>query len=134
MALFCGLPFGTMGVATAYAISMYVLFLPALTYAGQPFGIGAKDVIRVVGPQLIGALSCAGLGFALRFWALEHLAPLPRTLILLLACGGFYLLIVVGLFRVTKPLQIVRSLVKDMVPKVLTRLPGFNLARAGKKD
>jgi len=134
IALFCGLPFGTMGVATAYAISMYFLFIPALAYAGQPFGIGARDVIRVVGPQLIGALSCAGLGFALRFWAFSHLSALARTVMLVLACGGFYLLIVVGLFRITKPLDIVRSLIKDFVPKALGRFPGLNFARAAKKD
>ena len=82
----------------------------------------------------IGALSCAGLGFALRFWAFATLSPLARTVMLLLACGGFYLLIVVGIFRINKPLDIVRSLLRDFVPKALGRFPGVNLARAAKKD
>jgi hypothetical protein len=53
---------------------------------------------------------------------------------LLLACGGWYLLIVVGIFRINKPLEIVRSLIRDFVPKALGRLPGPKLARADKKD
>ena len=39
-ALIIGLPFGLFGVATAYAIVMFGLFVPALVYAGRPFGIG----------------------------------------------------------------------------------------------
>lgn len=112
IALFCGLPFGTMGVAAAYAISMYFMFVPAIAYAGQPFGIGAKDVIRAVGPQLIGALSCAALGFALRFWVLPDMHRLGRIPLILMACGVLYLAIVVGMFKLTKPLEIVQSLLK----------------------
>ena len=133
-ALFCGLPFGTMGVATAYAISMYVLFIPAIAYAGQPLGIGAKDVIRVVGPQLIGALVCALFGFELLYAVLGDLHPLARLPILITASLALYLVIVVGLFKITKPLEIVRSLVKDMIPKALGRRPSLDLAEAAKKD
>jgi PST family polysaccharide transporter len=133
-ALFCGLPFGTMGVAAAYAISMYLLFIPAIAYAGQPLGIGAKDVIRTVGPQLVGALSCAGLGFALRFWVLAELPRLARVPLLILACGAFYFLIVVCLFRITQPIEVVRSLLRDFVPKTLARISNLGLARAAKKD
>lgn len=134
IALFCGLPFGTMGVAAAYSISMYILFIPALAYAGRPLGIGAKDVIRVVGPQLVGALSCAAVGFALRFWVFMDLPRLARIPVLIMICGGVYLAIVVGIFRVTKPLDIARSVIKDMAPRVLTRVPGFRLARGAKND
>jgi hypothetical protein len=44
------------------------------------------------------------------------------------------MVIVVGLFKISQPLEVVRSLVKDVVPKTIGRLPGFNLAEAGKKD
>ena len=134
IALFCGLPFGTMGVATAYAISMYFLFIPAIAYAGQPLGIGAKDVIRVVGPQMVGALSCALFGFELLYAVLGELHPLVRLPILVAACSTLYLVIVVGLFKIRQPLDVVRSVVKDMAPKALARLPGLSLARASKKD
>ena len=133
-ALFCGLPFGTMGVATAYTISMYFLFVPAIAYAGQPLGIGAKDVIRVVGPQLVGSLSCALFGFELLYAVLGELHPLVRLPILIVACLALYLLIVVGLFKITHPLDVVRNVVKDMAPKALARVPGFKLAGPARKD
>src|SRR4029079_10551884 len=41
VAVFAGLPFGLVGVATAHAIATFCLFLPALVYAGRPLGIGA---------------------------------------------------------------------------------------------
>jgi PST family polysaccharide transporter len=130
LALFCGLPFGTMGVAVAYVITMYLLFVPAIAYAGHPLGIGAKDVIRTVGPQLVGALASALLGFELLYAALGELHPLARLPILILACAALYLVIVVGLFKITHPLGVVRNVVKDMAPKALARVPGLKLAAA----
>jgi PST family polysaccharide transporter len=134
LALFCGLPFGTMGIASAYAISMYLLFIPAIAYAGQPLGIGAKDVIRTVGPQLAGALGCAALGFALRLWVVPDLPRLLRIPLLAAACGVFYLLVVVGLFKVGKPLEVGWTALKEMLPKSLSHSLGLNPARAAKKD
>lgn len=134
IALLCGLPFGTMGVAAAYAISMYFLFIPAIAYAGHPLGIGAKDVIRVVGPQLVGALASALFGFELLYAVLGDLHPLLRLPILIVSCLAFYLVIVVGLFKITHPLGVVRNVVKDMAPKALARIPGFKLAVAARKD
>lgn len=134
IALFCGLPFGTMGVATAYVISMYFLFIPAIAYSGQPVGIGAKDVIRTVGPQLVGALAAALFGFELLFAVMEAWHPMVRLPVLAVACLTLYLIIVAGLFKITKPLELVWSLARDIVPKGLARLPGFSPARADKKD
>ena len=36
LALAVGLPFGVTGVAVAYAIAMFGLFVPALVYSGRP--------------------------------------------------------------------------------------------------
>jgi PST family polysaccharide transporter len=134
IALFCGLPFGTMGVAVAYVISMYILFIPAIAYAGQPLGIGAKDVIRTVGPQLVGALTSALFGFELLFAVFGDVHPLVRLPILIVACLLMYLLIVVGLFKITKPFDVGRSLIREFIPKSLSRIPGLKLACGAKKD
>ena len=56
-ALACGLPFGPIGIAVAYVVSMFLLFVPALAYAGRPLGIGAADVLRVVWRPLVGSLA-----------------------------------------------------------------------------
>jgi len=97
-------------------------------------GIGAKDVIRAVGPQLVGALCCALFGFELLYAVLGDLHRLVRLPILITACSVLYLVIVAGLFKVNQPLHVARALIKDMVPKSLARIPVFNLAQAGKKD
>jgi PST family polysaccharide transporter len=112
VALFCGLPFGPLGVVGAYVVSMYVLFVPGLAYAGRPLGIGVRDVIAAVGAQFTGALAAAAVGFALRVSLLAGLPPVERMIILTLAYLAMYLLVVVGLFRVFVPLQVGLSLMK----------------------
>ena len=49
VALMAGLPFGAMGVAVAYTVAMFCLFVPALVYAGHPIGIGVRDVLSATG-------------------------------------------------------------------------------------
>lgn len=115
--LFCGLPFGTIGIATAYVIAMYVMFIPAIAYAGNPVGIGVKDVLRATGPQLIAALAATGAAFALRFWVLDGAKMIIRLPLLIAACSGLYLAIAVGIFKLTHPLQVARSLMFDFLPK-----------------
>jgi PST family polysaccharide transporter len=116
LALFGGLPFGPMGVAAAYVIAMYVLFVPAIAYAGRPLGIGTADVLWVVGPQILGAVTAAGLGFLLRFTSLAHTPRIERVAILAVAYVAAYLVIVVGFFGVTTPLNVATSLLRDFMP------------------
>ncbi len=127
LALLCGLPFGSIGVVWAYVIAMYILFVPALAYAGQPLGIGARDVISAVGAQLTGALVSAGLGFALHAWLLASLPASERIVITVLLYLASYLAVVVGVFRVTVPLQVCLSLVRDFLPAPLKRMADFTL-------
>jgi PST family polysaccharide transporter len=115
-ALFCGLPFGAMGVAVAYAAVMYLLFVPALAYAGAPVGITWRAVLRTVGPQLIGAWICAGAGFGLEFLFMENVARLPRVVYVTMSCLLIYYVVVVCLFRVTKPVRLARHVLLDMLP------------------
>ena len=121
-ALGCGLPFGLRGVAIAYTVSTYVLFVPAISYAGSPFGIGPASVIKTVGPQLAGSLCSAVAGFWIRDTFLTGDSRLVRIVTLALTCTVLYLLVVVGLFRVTRPLQIARSAVGAFTPAPFSRL------------
>ncbi len=111
VALFCGLPFGAVGVATAYTVCMYLLFFPAIVYAGKPLGIGAVDVLRAVGPQVITALGVAALGFLLSHTVFPDMLPLVRLLVLSVLCGAIYLVIMIFGFRMTRPLAIASSLI-----------------------
>jgi len=120
VALFSGLPFGPMGVAVAYVLCMYVLFVPSIAYAGRPLGIGAGDVVKVVGRPLAGALSSAALGFLLRYTLLAHAPRLERMALVALAYLVLYIVVVAGLFRVRAPLDVALSLLRDVLPRLKT--------------
>jgi PST family polysaccharide transporter len=113
VALFAGLPFGTMGVACSYVVCTYILFLPAIAYSGAPFGIGVKKVLQVIGPQMIGALTATALGFLLRNTVFAETPMVLRTIYLVASYSVVYLLIVVGLFGVRTPLQVGRSVIQS---------------------
>jgi PST family polysaccharide transporter len=128
LALLCGLPFGTMGVAWAYVIFMYLAFVPALAYAGRPLGIGARDVIGVVGAQLISALIATGIGFGMRLSLLAGMPAIERMAILTVVFLVTYLTIVIGVFRTTTPLEVFLSLVRDVLPSSLKPLASLRFA------
>lgn len=113
VALFAGLPFGTMGVACSYVVSTFLLFLPAIAYSGAPFGIGIPKVLRAVGPQMLGALVAAALGFLLRYTIFAETPMVLRTIYLVLSYGVVYLLIVLLIFKVRTPLQVGRSVIQS---------------------
>jgi PST family polysaccharide transporter len=116
VALMIGLRFGTMGVIYAYVLYMFIVFVPAIAYAGAPLGIRTGDVLRAVGRQLIGSMTAAAVGFALRP-SLVLLPSLERIAILVVAYLATYLFIVVAVFRLTMPLQVCYSVVVDFLPK-----------------
>lgn len=122
-ALLAGVPFGLAGVATAHALATFCLFVPALVYAGQPFGIGVRDVLRAVGPQMVAALCTVAIGYTIQRMVLADFSQLARFLISVPTCGVVYLLIAVGLFRVTRPVQIAFSLLRDFMPARLRWSP-----------
>ena len=116
VALFCGLPFGVLGVATAYTALMYLLFVPAIVYAGRPLGIGVADVLKTVGPQVITALGAAAVGSLVGHTLLQDTSPLVRLLTLGILCGTVYLATMTLGFRMTKPLAVAASLVRARKP------------------
>ncbi len=127
-AILCGLPFGAMGVATSYTICMYMLFVPAIVYAGQPLQIGIGHLMRSIGPQLIGALVTAVAGFTLRMYYLSDLPSFQRMVALVVACVVVYMLVTVGMFRMTKPIEVVKRLLSDVLPSGLSRMLGLSAA------
>jgi PST family polysaccharide transporter len=116
LALPFGIPFGAVGVAIAYTLTMYFLFVPAIAYAGQPLGIGAKDVLRAVGPQLVGALATALFGFEFLLVFCEDIPRLLRVPLLSAICLLMYFVIVAWLFKVRKPLDVVKKIFREFGP------------------
>lgn len=123
VAILCGLPFGAMGVAISYTICMYLLFVPAIVYAGRPLGIGFPHLAEAITPQFIGALCTALVGFGLRTYLLDS-SRTERIALLTMVCAISYLLITVGVFRVTKPIQVAARLLMDFLPARISRLLG----------
>jgi hypothetical protein len=95
---------------------MFGLFVPALVYAGHPLGIGTKDVLRAAGPQTAAALVAAALGFTVQEVLLVDFSPLARFFVSAPICLTIYLAVVVRIFKVTSPLQLAFSLLRDFGP------------------
>jgi PST family polysaccharide transporter len=114
-ALLCGLPFGATGVAVAGVVAYAFIAVPSIVYAGRPIGVGAALVIRAVGPQLIGAIGTAAGGWWLQTTALSGYSSFVRILLSGGFCVCMYLMIVVGLFQLTGPIKVARTMVLDQV-------------------
>jgi PST family polysaccharide transporter len=134
VALLFGLRFGSLGVVCAYVSCMYLLFVPAIAYAGKPLGIKASDLLRVVGWQMAAALISAGLCLILRHELLADFAKPTRFAILVLSYVLSYLLLVVGVFKVRTPIAVGRSLLREFSPVFVApmrKLVSVRLPRIG---
>jgi O-antigen/teichoic acid export membrane protein len=114
VAVLGGLPFGAKGVAMAVVVASVLIAVPSITYAGRPIGIGAALVSRAVGPQLIGAISTAAGGWWLQTTTLTDYSSFVRIFLSAGFCICIYLVIVVGLFRLTEPIKVAGSVVQDL--------------------
>ena len=116
VALMAGLPFGAMGVAIAYTVAMFCLFVPALVYSGRPIGIGVNDVLSATAPQMASAVIAVAVGLAMRRLFLLESSELLRLIVSIPVCLTIYATIVLGVFRLTAPLKLASSLVRDFTP------------------
>jgi O-antigen/teichoic acid export membrane protein len=117
VAVLGGLPFGATGVAVAVVTASLFIALPSISYAGRALGIGAALVIRTVGPQLLGAMITAAAGWSLQTTALADFSSVVRLVLSTGFCASIYLIIVVGLFRLTEPIKVAARIAKDQVWK-----------------
>jgi PST family polysaccharide transporter len=115
-----GLPWGPQGVAVAWSVSLWVLTLPAMWYAGKPIGFGVGPVIAAVWRYLVAALAAGAAGYFL----LSHSEPLLHATgaggaALRLVCMSavfsvLYLAAVVGLHGGIAPLRTFLSLLGEV--------------------
>jgi PST family polysaccharide transporter len=111
--LLAGIPFGLLGIATAHAIASFCLFVPGLTYAGRPVGIGVKDVLQVVGPQTVAALATVAIGFTAQRVFMNSYNEIARFALSVPICLTVYLTVAIGVFRRTRPLQLALLLLRE---------------------
>jgi O-antigen/teichoic acid export membrane protein len=115
VAVLGALPFGATGVAMAVVMTSLLLAVPSITYAGRPIGIRAALVIRAVGQQTVGAIASAAGGWWLQTTALAHCSSFVRIFLSIAFCISIYLVLVVGLFRLTKPIKVAGTLGYDFL-------------------
>jgi PST family polysaccharide transporter len=116
IALFCGLPYGPTGVATAFVVCSFIMFIPAIAYSGAPLDIRVIDVITVLWRPQIAALLAAAIGFTLRFALFTDLSPILRIILLGLAYAAAYVTIAVVLLHERMPIQVMAREVVSFSP------------------
>lgn len=113
VAVACGLPFGMNSVAVATVVASALTAYPAILYAGRPAGIGIALALRATGRPLVGAIACAAAGWLLQVVMLQHVPAILRILLSASFATAVYLLLVVGLLRLTEPLGVMQRLVSS---------------------
>jgi O-antigen/teichoic acid export membrane protein len=116
-AILAGLPFGAKGVAIALVVAGWLIAFPSVIYAGRPLGIGADLVMRAVGAPLLGATIAIAAGWCMRSIFFADLSSIFRIFLSATLCASIYLLIVVGVLRITEPIRILSRLVQDFVAR-----------------
>jgi PST family polysaccharide transporter len=114
IALFCGLPYGPTGVAVAFVVCTFILFIPAVAYSGRPLGISATDVIATVWRPLVASLLAAAIGFTLRFTLLADMSPILKIIVLTPIYVSAYLTALAGFLGERMPIQVLFALLTDL--------------------
>jgi len=122
-----GLPFGALGVAVGYIIALHILIFPALWYAGKPINLKLHVIISKIWKYYVSALG-AGLlcwfvlySFYLTSNIFVELNIFVRLLSTFILFISIYLLFIITLCKDSKPISQFTSVVRDMVPSVLSR-------------
>ena len=109
-----GLKSGIEGVAVAMTVATYALFVPGILYAGKPLDVGLSHLVDAIGRQFVGTLLAVAIGMAFRAFGSGSL--FETTLLVATAYVVVYLVVVVGFFRLTAPIVLVWTLLRDMLP------------------
>jgi O-antigen/teichoic acid export membrane protein len=118
-----GLPWGPVGVASAWVVSAWVLAVPALWYAGRPVNLGIGSIIGAVWRYVVAAPLAGAMARTIihripaRVSATGLLGAIDRGLMAFLLFGALYLCAVIVLYGGPAPLRQVGALLRDMLPQ-----------------
>jgi PST family polysaccharide transporter len=115
-AILAGLPFGPAGVALAVVATSAAIAFPSIIYAGAPLNIGFDFILHAVGRQMLGAMITAAAGWWLKTVFLGEASSVLRIVLSGAFCVALYLLIVVGLLRLTTPIEVGLRILRDQLP------------------
>ena len=116
------LPWGPIGIAASWSLSLFILTLPALWYAGRPIQFGILPMVAAIW-KFVAAAFIAGcttslvvkgvFSVAVPMDAVSAAARIAKAFFLFL---GSYLAAVILLHRGAQPLQQVVGFVTEMIP------------------
>jgi len=119
---FLGLPWGPVGIASAWTASFWILIIPAFWYAGRPIRFGITPVLAVVWKYLLASLlaGCASAAIIREIPSLVVapgiLGALARIVTISLLFSILYLGAVIFLHGGPDPLYRFARLLPDMLP------------------
>ncbi len=117
-----GLSFGAYGIAAARSVSLYLLIIPAIWYAGHPIGLRIGSLIKQIWKyylaSLISALLCWYLGYQHNTASTIYggLNILLRLITMTSVYIMLYSMLVVILHRSFEPMQKLYEVISDMRP------------------
>jgi O-antigen/teichoic acid export membrane protein len=116
-----GLPFGVIGVAIGYTVSLYILVGPALWFAGKPIGLTPGVIFGEIWRYYLAAV-LAGVGC----WGLSgYLADIHLLKRFIICFGVFtltYLLLIIVLYRSIEPIKRALLLIQSFFPNKEARV------------
>lgn len=103
-AIFLGLPFGAVGVAVAYTLTLYLLIGPAITYAGKSIDLKFCAILSAIWRHFTAAV-CAGI----LCWCILNIFHftdilLVRLILSFLVYVSLYLISIVVLYQSIEPI------------------------------
>ncbi len=120
--LVLGFQWGPMGAAAAWAVSWWILAIPALWYAGKPADLQVAAILgatwKYVLASALGACTTIWIVRLIPPWlfASGSLAPLARSVTVTVVFGAMYCGAVIVLHGGCAPLYQTAALVRDMLP------------------
>ena len=117
------LPWGAVGVAMSWSLSLLILTMPALWYAGRPIHFGIAPMIAVVWKFVVAALVAGCVtamivgGLASFAAPLSLIGAIMRIVKISLLFGVSYISLVIILHRSYKPLYQVAGLLREMMAR-----------------
>ncbi len=119
-----GLPFGPMGMAAAYTVSIHILIAPAMWYAGKPIELKLSSLISATWKYYASALF-TGLICWFVLYSFDSTSAIYAALnvfLKIISASVFYafiyLLLIVVLYQSTKPISQFFVNVRDMMPTI----------------
>jgi PST family polysaccharide transporter len=107
-----GVPYGPIGVASAYAVVSWAIIAPCMWYAGHSAGIRARDIFGAVYKNLLSGIGSIVAAILLIEHTLEMKGAWTNLLCGFLIIGLAYSLLLLSLYRSLAPLRELMSIAK----------------------